>query len=79
MSVRAKFKVYAIEASSYGEDGRILKTVKMRPVYADKSPENKEFYKWSPCGELSLGVLNEAASEQFHLGKEYYLDFTPAE
>ena len=75
--VRAKFKVYAIEASSWGGDKKLV-TVKLRPVTSG-SPENKAFYEASPSGDMTLGTLNEEASKQFSLNQEFYVDFTPAE
>jgi hypothetical protein len=40
---------------------------------------NKDWSKWTPSGELKMMVTNPAAIEKFELGKEYYLDFTPAD
>lgn len=91
MSVRAKFKVDKIERSltlrpvdSAGSSQRYesveMRTVVMSPVYGNNDPnhENTKFWQASPSGKLELGCVNLAASEQFELGKEYYLDFTPA-
>ncbi len=47
------------------------------PVY-DGSPENKEFFKWTPGGTVNFNVLNLSAAEQFEVGKEYFVDFSPA-
>jgi hypothetical protein len=47
------------------------------PVYIG-SPENEQFFKCTPGGSLTFNVLNTAAAEKFEVGKEYYLDFTPA-
>lgn len=41
------------------------------------SEENKTFFKWTPSGSLSMGVLNPNVS--FEIGKSYYLDFTLVE
>ncbi|MDE2106306.1 MAG: hypothetical protein KGL39_54300 [Patescibacteria group bacterium] len=32
-----------------------------------------------PSADIRLNVVNPAASTQFEVGKEYYVDFTPAE
>jgi hypothetical protein len=50
------------------------------PVY-DGNPEseNGKFFEATPSGSISLGIVNEAASVQFVEGKEYFVDFTPAE
>lgn len=82
--VRAKFKVNSYESqlnNQRDERGEMateeLRTVKMSAVY-DGSPENKEFFRWTPSGQISLGVLNKRAWDQLQLGEEYYVDFTPA-
>lgn len=56
-------------------------TIEMYPVYGNGDPhhENTKFWQASPSGKLELGCVNEAASKQFVVGKEYYVDFTPAE
>ncbi|WP_236293118.1 hypothetical protein [Paenibacillus allorhizoplanae] len=42
------------------------------------SEENKDFWKYTPAGQIQMSVDNEKAQEQFEVGKEYYVDFTPA-
>ena len=53
-------------------------TVVLNPVTGG-SPENKTFFAASPAGELKLTIDNPAGAEIFELGKEYYVDFTPAD
>jgi hypothetical protein len=72
MSVRAKFKVTKITP---GQDG--LKSVELQAV-VDGSPENKSFFRWTPSGTITLGIVNPAASDQFVEGGEYYVDFSSA-
>ena len=43
------------------------------------SEENDSFYKYTPWGELKMGTINPDAAAQFVPGKQYYLDFSPAE
>lgn len=72
MSVRAKMRCEAKsgdEASGY--------SILLRPV-AGGSPENDEFYRWTPAGELSLTTVNPGAAAEFEEGREYYVDLTPA-
>ncbi len=70
---RAKFKVTEVtEREGGGHE------VKLLPVTGG-SPENESFYKWTPGGNISLGTINEEAAKQFKPGKEFYVDFTPAE
>lgn len=80
MSVRAKFKVQSIELTeSYHQKGETLTTINMSPVFSnDPESENHKFWHASPSGILKLGTINPEAAAQFELGKEYYLDFTPA-
>jgi hypothetical protein len=73
--VRAKFRVQSYETSL--DRGEELRTIKLTAVY-DGSPENKEFFRWTPNGSINIGVLNRAAWEQFPLGREMYVDFTDA-
>jgi hypothetical protein len=68
MSVRAKFKC------SSNNDG----VVTMHPVYSG-SEENKAFWNATPGGHIALSITNLEAINQFESGKEYYVDFTPAE
>lgn len=68
--VRAKFRVESIEEN----------TIRMSTVYEDpgKDTENARFTKATPWGNVSMGIDNPAALEQFEVGKEYYADFHPA-
>lgn len=45
------------------------------PVY-DGSPENKEFYKHTPAGELRFSTVNKSCAREFKPGQEFYLDIT---
>lgn len=91
MTVRAKFKVDAIERrmgsiAKLNDQGKTewvpgeINTVLMSPVYGKGDPnhENTKFWQASPAGNLSLGTINKAAADYFELGKEYYIDFTKA-
>jgi hypothetical protein len=79
MSVRAKFVVNSIERRKHWDGtGKELQTIKLSPVTGG-SDENKAFWAASPAGDINLGTVNGDAAAQFELGKEYYVDFTPAE
>lgn len=73
MTVRAKFKV-----ESKADHAGGFSSVTLNPVTGG-SEENKEFYKWSPGGEIKLNTINPTAANAFIVGKEYYVDFTLAE
>lgn len=75
MSVRAKFKVRSVTEHEWAPGG---KSVELYPV-TNGSEENKEFYKATPGGEIKLSTVNPAAAEQFKVGREFYVDFTPAD
>ena len=68
MSVRAKFKCT-------NKEGNQLRL----EVVISGSEENKEFWKYTPAGQIQMSVDNEKTQEQFEVGKEYYVDFTLAE
>lgn len=70
--VRAKFKCIEKHLKEDGEN------IILQPVYGD-SPENKDFFKYTPGGKIELFTINKSASDAFIPGKEYYVDFTLAE
>lgn len=70
--VRAKFKcIQVLESTDSGGP----KSIQLGAV-VDDSPENKEFFRWTPYGRIEIGCVNEAASKKFEVGREYYVDFT---
>lgn len=87
---RAKFRLnsYTTELHNSGhyEDGKYVsdppkekRTLNFTPVMSDdKNPENRAFWEASPSGSIQLGIVNQAAWTNFEIGKEYYVDFTPA-
>lgn len=68
MGVRAKMKCEELELQEGGGG-----SVKLRPVVGG-SPENDSFYRYTPGGSLHLSTINQAAIEQFELGKEFFVD-----
>lgn len=77
--VRAKFRVHSKKEMVHSKDV-VAYEVMMMPVYdADPQSENGQFYAATPSGSIMLSVINAAAGEQFEVGKEYYVAFTPAE
>jgi hypothetical protein len=69
--VRAKFKVEQVIPVDNGA------TVVLRPV-TQGSEENEKFFKFTPWGSIELGTVNNDAIAEFEIGKEVYVDFTPA-
>ena len=78
--VRAKF--WCVEATQFsGGIGKEPSGVryKFSAVYSnDPGHENKRFWDATPQASLEMTIKNEAA-QVFALGKEYYVDFTPAD
>lgn len=75
--VRCKVKCDAKEVSGAGTESECAH-IKMSPVY-DGSEENKEFFKYTPGGNVEFFVVNKVAADQIEQDKEYYIDITPAE
>ena len=73
MTVRAKFKVRSkTDAPGVGF------AITLDAVYdPDPSSENGRFFRWTPSGTITMGVVNDSASAQFVEGEEVYVDFTP--
>jgi hypothetical protein len=67
MTVRAKFKCIQVTQTETGIG------VKLHAV-TDGSKENKEFFKWTPCGVLDMATINDEAAKEFIVGKQYYID-----
>lgn len=74
MTVRAKLKL-----NSTTQHEGTNKTFHFNAVYDDGTPENKRFSKFTPSGNLDLQVMNTEVLDQFEIGKEYYIDFVPAD
>lgn len=70
--VRCKFKVTAKHEQ---EDGSAT-SITMEPVCGG-SPENEQFFKYTPCGQFQFGTINAEAAKQLEEGKEYYIDISP--
>lgn len=75
-NVRAKFVCERCEKTTDASNNIVVQ-VGMRPVYND-SEENKRWSKWTPSGQVQLTITNPDAEHWFERGKEYYVDFTPA-
>jgi hypothetical protein len=76
--VRAKF--YCGEKAEVGylpEPANKTTKVILYPVLGE-SEENKAYWKYTPSGKLEMQMINKEAADVFEVGKEYYIDFTPA-
>lgn len=45
----------------------------------DGSAENKQFFRYTPGGEITMQIVNKATANTAIVGKAYYVDFTIAE
>ncbi len=73
MKVRAKFTCNWKSVTDKGGGQQIT----LSPVYSG-SEENKSFFQSTPGGSIQLYSTNPSATAAFEQGKEYYVDFTPA-
>lgn len=71
--VRAKFSVTSVETFSYGGE-----RAKLSAVYSG-TPEDNQFAKATPSGAIEITIDNPAAQGFLVPGKNFYVDFSPAE
>lgn len=69
--MRAKFQVSTVTHMENGSELKLL------PV-THGSPENEEFFKWTPYGEIKLGLLGAEQIEGISPGQQFYIDLIPA-
>lgn len=50
-------------------------SVVLNPV-VDGSPENKDFFKYTPSGKIELQIINK--NVKFEAGKQYFIDISEA-
>jgi len=76
MSVRCKFVCQSVKKTHncFGKDPPFLFEAAFSAVTSG-SEENKKFFQYTPSGRLEVGTYKE---DVFEVGKEYYLDLTPA-
>jgi hypothetical protein len=71
MTATAKFKCVEKAKNQYNEK------ISLEPVTSG-SKENEEFYKTTPSGVIHIQTCNPEAANLFEVGKEYYVNFSPA-
>ena len=75
--MRAKFRFSGIVRREEA-GGTVYTSMEFYPVTSG-SEENKAFWKWTPAGKIELQTVNDEVVKNMHVGKEYYIDFIPAE
>jgi len=75
MKVRCKMTCQS-KTETYHADGPGF-DIRLAPVM-DGSEENKEFYKYTPGGELVLSTVNPKAAAVLCPGLSYYIDISYA-
>lgn len=71
MQIRAKFRVSAVTPHAEGS------VVSLEAVTGG-SVENESFFKWTPSGQIQLGLLQPETAAAFRVGGYKYVDFSDA-
>jgi hypothetical protein len=75
MTVKTKFSCDAVSNVPAGADVAYGKSIILHPVIGE-SPENDNFYKQTPGGNIMLSIVNMEAAKLFEVGKEYFVEFS---
>lgn len=75
--VRAKFRCVEKGEAVGFSGGDKMNKIQLHAV-TNGSAETESFFAATPHGAISLGVVRPEAGDAFEVGKEYYVDFTPA-
>ncbi|MCZ4500970.1 MAG: hypothetical protein JWQ74_3525 [Marmoricola sp.] len=78
MSVRAKFRCMSINHAFINQPDYCAATIGLVPVW-EQEGVNKRWSQATPTGKIEMMITVPETVEQFELGKEYFVDFTPAE
>ena len=79
VAARCKFTVYGV-AHNIGPDGEVESvTVKAVAVYGPAGGENNTLWTATPSAQLEMRITNPEAFGTFLAGKQFYVDFTPAD
>lgn len=74
--VRGKFMVTEVTEMHWSKDAR---KVVMTPQYDNSIEEDRRYAKATPTGRIEIQIDNPAALAALPIGKQFYVDFTPAE
>ena len=76
--VRTKFRCTGISHIFTGAADQSAATVVLVPVW-EQDGVNRKWSKATPSGKHEMLITEPGCVEQFELGRDYYLDFTPAD
>ncbi len=79
MKTRCKFRVTKVtefDTSSTERQQEIVLTPQYDPANV---PEDQNFSKYTPCGEMKFTVTNPVVIDRFKVGTSYYIDLIPVE
>ena len=80
VQVRAKFWVKGVVHHHNGSPVADQSVeIVMAPVFGTMGSGNESWAKYTPQGEIKMLINNPSAAAKFELGKQYFVDFTPAE
>ncbi len=74
MKSRCKFRVVGV--TDHGHDS---KTVELSTQYDKSIPEDQQFSKYTPSGNMKISVSNPALDGFFTPGREFYVDLMPVD
>lgn len=75
MKLRAKFTVESKTEKNCGPQ-RPGFEVELTPVVGD-TEENERFFRYTPYGKLTMGLVNPETAAAIEVGKTYYLELVP--
>jgi hypothetical protein len=77
--MRAKFRINSVEPNTDGTQETLsLVAVGANEYGANGENEDNDFARFTPYGELTMGITNPDLLGVFNQGDTYYLDFTKA-
>lgn len=74
----AKFMVAEVKKVSDTRQDLVMIAVSDKPFDQQGTSEDSSFARWTPTGELRMGIDNPALMDKFANGQKYYLNFTDA-
>lgn len=75
VTIRAKF---VCELKAHGPENQEEGSVTLRAVTQTDS-EAEDYFRYTPWGEIKMGLLNASAFARFEVGRHYYVEFSPVQ